>query len=297
MILKENKKEIESSIIIWCKNELNNLEKTIESIIASKVKTCYEIIIINDGSIDGDYSFIEYKCDNIKLIYSNNIGIAASRNLGVKDSHGKYLFFLDAHVRVKDYWMDELIETVQGDDIGVSIPIIKNIKNEDRGYGGSWNSKLQFIWLEKPKTITKEVLLVSNCAFLIKKEVFQEVGGFDNNLQVYGVEDQEISIKLWTFGYRILLDCRVEVEHLFEINKLFKVSYIDIIYNYMCLVYLHFDYDNLVGALNVLKEYPGFSQAVSKMMLNENLKVQRKEYLKNRKYNESYIFKKFNISF
>lgn len=298
--LKAINETIDISIIISCRNEVNNLKKTVDSILNSKNRLSFEIIIVDDGSEDGSCNFINKTTDyykNIKLIFSKNIGIAPARNLGAKASKAKYLFFCDAHISVPDYWLDSMIQTLEDNNGDAIIPAIKNMENEDRGYGGIWNSNLEFVWLKKPESTCSEVPLAPGCVFGVKRDVFEKVGGFHSNLKLYGVEDQELSLRLWLFGYKILIDTEVEVNHLFKANNSYKITNSDLIHNYLCLAYLHFNYNNLVKILELLKVSAGFNIAFTNLIINEDLLKQRKEYLLKRKFDENYYFQKFNIPF
>lgn len=288
----------EVSIIITYRNEVENLKKTIDSIVNSKNKLSFEIIIVDDGSTDRCSDLIDLDSDkytNVKFIYSDKLGTAKAKNLGADSAIGKYLFFCDPHISVPDYWLDNLISTLEESSADAVIPAIKDMLKENRGYGGTWNNVFKFIWLGKPDKNGAEILLAPGCTVGVKKETFHNIGGFNPHFQVYGVEDQELSLKLWLFGHKIILDSTVEVEHLFATNASYGVTHTDIIYNYLCLAYCHFSYENLTKMLIALKQNPHLSKASVRILLNENLIRQRKEYFSKRKYDENYIFEKFNI--
>ncbi|MBW9152826.1 glycosyltransferase family 2 protein [Clostridium estertheticum] len=290
------------SIIIPCKNELNNLKKTVESIMNSKNKLSYEIIIVDDGSTDRSCDFININKESykdIKLISVLNFGAAGSRNFGAKTASGKYLFFCDAHVSVPDYWLDNLIKTLEDNNAHIIAPVIKDMVKENyKGYGQTWDNNLNVMWLlNKIETNGSEIPIACGCAFGIKKEVFEAIGGFDKYFEVWGKEDEELCFKSWLFGYKIILDISVEVKHLFRSKHPYLVTPENVIYNFLCMAYCHFENKNLVKALNIACKDYGFSYATAKIMLNEDLMKQRKEYLNKRKYSEDYFFKKFNIPF
>lgn len=293
-----NTELIDASIIVSCRNEVNTLKKTIDSMMGFKSNLSFEIIIVDDGSTDGSCDFItEHKYKNVMTVFSECIGVSASRNLGARLSKGKYLFFCDAHISVCDYWIDKLIKTMEEKEAGAIIPAIKNMEGEDKGFGGTWNYNLNFIWLNEPEKNGSEVPLAPGCTIGIKKDVFQAIGGFDEYLKIYGVEDQEISLKLWLFGYKIVIDKFVEINHLFKVNNSYNFTYADLIYNYLCMAYFHFNYDNLVKTLEIFKNTSGFNIAFTKLVLNETLSKRRKEYFNKRRYDDNYFFKKFHIIF
>lgn len=289
----------EASIIITYRNEVENLKKTIDSIVSSKNKLSFEIIAIDDGSNEKYSDFIDLnneKYKNVKFIYSDKLGTAKAKNFGASSALGKYLFFCDPHISVPDYWLDNLINILEENNAAAVIPAIKDMQKDRRGYGGTWNKSFKFIWLDKPDKNGDEILLAPGCAVGIKKEVFYNIGGFNPYLEVYGVEDQELSLKLWLFGHKIVLDSTVEVEHLFATNASYGVKHTDIIYNYLCLAYCHFSRENLAKMLSALNKNSHLSKAAVRILLNENLIELRKEYFSKRKYDENYIFQKFNIT-
>lgn len=292
----------EVSIIVPCKNEVNNLKKTIDSIMNSKTKLCYEIIVVDDGSTDGSCDFINMNIEiykDIKLISVFNLGAAGSRNFGTKIASGKYLFFCDAHVSVPNYWLDTLIKTLEDNNAHIIAPVIADmVKEECKGYGQTWNNKLEVMWLlDKSEGNGLEIPIACGCAFGIKKEVFDEIGGFDKYFEVWGKEDEELCFKAWLFGYKIILDISVEVKHLFRSKHPYEVTHENVIYNFLCMIYSHFGSKNLAKALNIAHNNYAFSYSAAKLMTKEDLMNQRKEYFSKRKYDEDYFFEKFHIPF
>lgn len=290
------------SIVIPCKNEVNNLKQTVDSIMHSKNKLTYEIIIVDDSSVDGSSDFINknketYK--DIKIISAPSLGAAGSRNLGAEAASGKYLFFCDAHISVPDYWLDTLIKTLEENNAHIIAPVIKDmIKKNCKGYGQTWNNNLEVTWLlNKPENNGSEIPIACGCVFGIRKEVFDAIGGFDMHFQVWGKEDEELCFKSWLFGYKIILDISVEVKHLFRSKHPYEVTYENVIYNFLCIAYSHFSNKNLAKVLNIARNNYAFSSAAAKIMLNESLMKQRKEYFNKRRFDENYFFQKFNIPF
>lgn len=105
------------SVIIPLYNKAPYVRKALESIVSQTYKD-WELIVVDDGSIDNSASICEGYLSklstlNFRLIRQANSGVAAARNRGVAESHGEYVCFLDAD----DWWepkfleeMDKLIE-------------------------------------------------------------------------------------------------------------------------------------------------------------------------------------------
>ncbi|MCT8977276.1 glycosyltransferase [Clostridium sp. CX1] len=290
----------DASIVIPCRDESVNLKNTVDSIMNSKNRLSFEIIVVDDGSTDGCCEFINNNRNaypNLRLFTSKNLGPSAARNLGGDNALGKYIFFCDAHVTVPDYWLDKLIKTLEENNADVVVPAIKDNVGGGVGYGETWREKLQVTWLGKPNRDGEEVALAPGGAFGLRKTAFDNIGGFERHFEVWGKEDEEISLKLWLFGYKIVVDSSVEVIHLFKLTNNYGVTHIDFMHNFLCMAFSHFGIENLIKAFDMVKDTPGFPEALARVMLNEDLLRQRRDYFSRRKFDENYFFNKFDIKF
>ena len=177
------------SIIIPTYNRAYILDKAIESIL-SQTYTNFEIIIVDDGSIDSTEKLVASYTDNrIKYIkHKKNQGAVAARNTGIEASRGQYIAFQDSDTE----WLAEKLEKqIKAFDCGPSnlgvvftsfwlidhgtrtrIPS-KNMKKND---GDIHDLLLQFNFID-------------TCAALVKRECFEKVGGFEKlpRLQEWGL--------------------------------------------------------------------------------------------------------------
>ena len=98
------------SIIIPAYNCETTIKKCIESVLTQKYDN-YELIIVNDGSVDKTLSIItkyQKKYNNITIINNSNRGVSYSRNIGVKNATGDYITFLDAD----DYYDTDCLSVI-----------------------------------------------------------------------------------------------------------------------------------------------------------------------------------------
>ena len=92
--------EIKLSIIVPVYNGEKYLKRCLDSILNQTLKNI-EIIIVNDGSTDNSINIIKtYKDDRIKLISSEHKNSWAARNIGIKNSIGKYITFVDCDDKI-----------------------------------------------------------------------------------------------------------------------------------------------------------------------------------------------------
>ena len=86
-----------------------NMEKFIFDAIVSCLNQTYqnrEIIVIDDGSIDGTKSVVGEFGKSVSYYYQNNTGVSAARNHGIRKAKGSYVSFLDAD----DIWLPAKLE-------------------------------------------------------------------------------------------------------------------------------------------------------------------------------------------
>lgn len=288
------------SIIITCKNEIKNIKSTIDSIINSKNKNSFEVIIVDDSSEGGSCEFINtdrVKYSNVKVIFNENSGTAAAKNLGARNAIGEYLIFCDSYVLVPDYWIDDFIKTIREYNAQVIAPAVKSNKYNEIVYAKTWNKYLTSVWMDKPEKNGIEIPIVSGTIFFIKKDAFNDVGGFEEHFKMHGKENEEISLKLWLFGYKVILNMHIEVVDVFETINPMNVKDNQVLYDYLAMIYLHFNYVNMSKGINLVKNQLGFSEALASILTNEELFMLRKLYFNKRKYNENYFFDKFKIQF
>ena len=86
------------SIVIPAYNSENCLNSCLKSVLKQQFES-FEIIIIDDGSVDTTYEIAKkYEKNDVRVrVYKkNNGGVASARNMGISKSEGKYVVFLDS---------------------------------------------------------------------------------------------------------------------------------------------------------------------------------------------------------
>lgn len=106
--------EIKISIIIPCYNCEKYIKKNIESILNQTYKS-FETIYIDDGSTDNTLNILmeyEKKDSRINVIHINNKGVSNARNVGINNSKGRYITFIDSDDYVDEIYLYKLyVET------------------------------------------------------------------------------------------------------------------------------------------------------------------------------------------
>lgn len=138
------------------------------------------VVVVNDGSTDGSENAVLEYCNNtslnIQLINKTNGGVAAARNRGVKESlNAEWIAFCDSD----DVWMPHKIERL--------LEIIEEHPDIDC-IGSAYSASPLRIGTRTVNTLyrgTVKDILISNfpqpSTVLMKKDVFEKIGGFDEN--------------------------------------------------------------------------------------------------------------------
>lgn len=201
-------KEVLISFIIPCYNSGSVLTEAIESIQSGNFTHRHEIIVIDDGSTESETIALLSKIEKsgITVIRQANRGVAAARNTGVKKSSGKYLFFLDSDNKVRENYITKGIAIAEKNKkIGV-------VYADAHFFGISGTPR----FLGQPFDPFKLVMnnYIDTCT-LVRRRVWDEVGGFDENETIIGYEDWDFWLSIskteWEFYYlnEIAFDYRI----------------------------------------------------------------------------------------
>ena len=178
------------SVIIPMYNSKNTIKSAIESLLNQTYIEPIEIIVVNDGSIDGCEKIVEEMIINnqtnrtIKLINKANGGVSSARNRGIKEASGEYIAFLDSD----DIWHPQKLELVFEALKDDSIKFIGHSYTLENNFDKKFN-------LEKLSKVSFTKLLLKNFAvtpsIIIKKEICEY---FDETMT--HTEDHELWLRI-----------------------------------------------------------------------------------------------------
>lgn len=197
------------SIIVLNHNGREHLGACLESLLdLSYPSERLEVILVDNGSVDDSVGYVSRHFPTVELIQlPNNVGFARGNNIGAEAAKGEYVAFLNNDMRVDAEWLIELVRVIQAEDAdSVGSRILTWDGSEPDFVGGVAN----FYGMgfqpddEDPKDTVTEVLFVCGGAMLIKRDVFLETGGFDEDYFAY-FEDVDLGWRLWVLGHRVLL--------------------------------------------------------------------------------------------
>jgi glycosyltransferase involved in cell wall biosynthesis len=192
-----------------------NAGKTIVETLRGLEKQTYkdfQVILVDDGSTDDTRNVVEKFKEksnlDIVLICQQNSGPAVARNLGAKKATGDIILFTDSDCIPPRNWVAEMIEPIGKDIVGVHCGY--KVKNPEFLVARYIDFEIR---RRHSKIYNKITDSVGTYSFSIKKEVFDEMGGFNTSYSMASGEDFEFSYKLSENGYKIFFTDKTYVYH------------------------------------------------------------------------------------
>ena len=216
---------IDLSIIIVNYNVKEFLQNLIHSIEKATKNLSSEIIVIDNASTDGSIELLKSKFPSIKLIENKtNLGFGKANNIGIQVSKGKYIVMINPDAIVSEDTFIKMINFFEeNSEAGLATPKILNPDGSlqlgcRRSFPGPWTSFCRVTGLSGlfpkskifarynltylPENQTFEVDAISGSFMIMKREVYEKVGGFDEQFFMYG-EDLDLCYRIQKAGYKV----------------------------------------------------------------------------------------------
>lgn len=106
---------VDLRIVVPCYNEEDYLDECLQSLVNQKTKYKWEVICINDGSVDRTGEILEtYSIyDNVHIIHQENRGFSGARNRGLERIDCRYYMFVDADDILRENAIEEMLQIAE----------------------------------------------------------------------------------------------------------------------------------------------------------------------------------------
>jgi len=184
------KKNPKVSVIIPCYNLGEYIGETLESVFNQTFKD-YEIIIVDDGSNDGKTPAIlkGIKYPKVKVVTTENQGLPAARNNGIRAARGEYICPLDSDDMIAPTYLEKTTKILDA--------------NSRVGFVTTWCKTFEgsnYIWKTEKFDLEKALCAnITTVASVYRKSCIDEIGGYDESLLAY--EDWDISVAVGERGW------------------------------------------------------------------------------------------------
>ncbi|NET00664.1 MAG: glycosyltransferase family 2 protein [Sphaerospermopsis sp. SIO1G1] len=218
------------SIILVNYNGSDILPTCLDSLNKFINKDKCEIIIVDNASEDLSPEFVEENFPHIQLIrLPTNLGFGSGNNAGTKIAKGEFLFFLNTDTIITSNILPHLINLMERNpevgiigpkllfpngnfQISISPQISIQGEIEAKKLHSYAQSQTQLNILEQDFQHNQEVDIVVGAALFIRADLFNSLGGFDENFFMY-FEESDLCKRAKEQGYKVLYTPEVSLIH------------------------------------------------------------------------------------
>jgi GT2 family glycosyltransferase/4-amino-4-deoxy-L-arabinose transferase-like glycosyltransferase len=223
------------SILIVNYKVKEKLFRCIKSIYDSKPKTEFEIIVVDNDNESEIGNSLKKTFPKVVFIKSQkNLGYGGGNNLGAQSAKGEYLFIINPDTLVFKNTVDEIVSFFEKNkNVGIVSPMLVDKNSKPFHLQGTSeltplrgivclsfierilpkNSISRKYWLKDwNHTKLREVEVCPGTAFMISRNLFEQINGFDENFFLYFEED-DISKRVKELGYKIYILEKAKIFH------------------------------------------------------------------------------------
>lgn len=189
-LVEKPREKPQVSVVIPTYNRGWIIREAIESVLSQDYRD-FELIVVDDGSTDHTPETLEAYRGVIKVLHQKKSGVSAARNRGIAEASGRFIAFLDSD----DFWLPRKLARQVG--FFNQMPYAQICQTEEiwvrngvRVNPGKRHKKPSGMIFEPSLALC----LVSPSAVMIRRRLFEEVGGFDETLPA--CEDYDLWLRI-----------------------------------------------------------------------------------------------------
>ncbi len=211
------------SIIIPTKGKIKLLKECIESIETRSSYKNYEIIIVDNSRKEETRKYLAGLKHKV-LFYNEPFNFAKINNFAVKYARGEHILFLNDDTQViSQDWMEQMLEHSIKPDVGAVGALLFYLNNTIQhagvliGVGGITSHAFEGLARGEPgykglvQTV-RECSAVTGACIMIKKSLFEQIGGFDEKL-AFSFNDVDLCLRLREKGYLVIYTPHAQLYH------------------------------------------------------------------------------------
>jgi len=211
-----------ASIVILTRHGPQRLERCLAALARLPDPVSREILLLLNDADDDVRAMLDAPSTDVRILESPvNMGFAGGCNIAARAAAGPYLVFLNDDTEVEAGWLQSLVEIADAD------PRVGAVGSCILFPDGSVQETGSIIWQdgstmglgrgERPESpsvgFVRQVDYCSACSLLIRREVWDAVGGFCEDYFPAYYEDVDFCLSIRALGYRVLYAPRSRVRH------------------------------------------------------------------------------------
>jgi glycosyltransferase involved in cell wall biosynthesis len=191
------------SVVIPAYNAAWCVERAIDSVLAQGVREL-ELIVVDDGSTDGTAGALARYGDALRVIGKVNGGLSSARNAGIRAARGRYVAFLDADDRWLGNKLERQLALMEARRELAFCSTAARVEGPSGEALGEWRCRCGALPALEAIFATNAFVAGSGSAVLVRRDVLERVGGFDERLR--SLEDIDMWMRLAAAGGYACID-------------------------------------------------------------------------------------------
>ncbi|MEU8417474.1 glycosyltransferase [Amycolatopsis japonica] len=209
------------SIVIPVHGHWDHTRQCLESIEAGRPRIPFEVIVVDDDSPDASARVLA-ECPGVRLVRTGtNVGFLKAANLGAAEARGELLVLLNNDTEPKPGWLDSLAEAVYRDDrigmAGAKLLYPDGTLQECGGIVWADAGAANYGHGDDPDDTryasVRDVDYCSGAAIMIRRELFERLGRFDERYAPAYYEDTDLAFAVRAAGFRTVVEPAAVVVH------------------------------------------------------------------------------------
>ena len=205
------------SVVVLNYNGARWLDRCVRSLQSQTIFVRLEVIVADNLSTDGSDRLAEELVkgwpNGTFIQHGRNLGYCAGNNLAAVGARGEFLFFLNNDAWLEPDCLEKLVTETRRAGASASCPLILNYDDDSFQSLGAFGYDLfGLCTCRQPGAETRDVLMPEGCAYLIERDLFRELGGFDAEFFMY-VDEFDLSWRVWITGHRAVAVPRARLHH------------------------------------------------------------------------------------
>jgi GT2 family glycosyltransferase len=235
--MKDPVNNIKVTVIILTLNQRERTLTCLSSLLTSE-KSSFKVLVWDNGSQDGTVEAIRRQFPKVPAHYHrDNLGVASGRNAAAKLAISRFnpthLLFLDNDMTLEANFVSSLLQPfLKDENVGQTQAKLRFMYDKERlndGGGCQINFMLGrtqpvgYREIDRGQHDTIKPCVACGGAMMVRTDVFQQLGGFDETFDPFGPEDLDFSLRLQKAGYQALFVPQAMAYH--EVSHTFGEGY------------------------------------------------------------------------
>ncbi len=205
------------SVIILNYNGERWLQRCLDSLRAQTIFDQLQIILADNASSDNSEQLgrpiVESWPGGVFLQHGQNLGYCEGNNRAAEAACGRYLLFLNNDTWLEPGCLEQLLTEVERVGADAAGPLILNYEDDTFQSLGAFGFDIFGLACKRaPAVQTRDVFMPEGCAYLIRRDLFQRLGGFDPQFFMFA-DELDLSWRLWIAGHRAVAVPSARLHH------------------------------------------------------------------------------------